>query len=237
MIGVQGLASPIVPIRRRATPVTCAIRHRVRSMRCRPPSLRPGSFPPRSPPPLLTGLFERFTGTMSPSDSSPVPRQLRLLDFLSRPRIALAIGGQTRSPRFRRVPFRHDVVSDPGGATASRIATPHMLPSTCETALASAKLKLSRLNTHPTGSLCTLRERRRRRPRNTRYRAPATAYSGRTHTGWNSPACLAHSTTISIRNAISSPVKYTNRDARPDWSNGARSWPEPHPNSRSVAPH
>ena len=45
------------------------------------------------------------------------------------------------------------------------------------------------------------------------------------------------STTILIRNAISSPVKYTNRDARRHLSNGARSWPKPHTNSRSVAPH
>ena len=65
VISVQGLACPIVPIRRRATPVTCFVRHRVRSMRCRPPSLRPGSFPPRSPPPLIAGLFERFAGVGS----------------------------------------------------------------------------------------------------------------------------------------------------------------------------
>jgi hypothetical protein len=45
---------------------------------------------------------------------------------------------------------------------------------------------------HPTGSLCTLRSRRHRRPRNTRYRAPATAYPCRSSTGWIAPAVLAH---------------------------------------------
>src|SRR5208337_108127 len=45
---------------------------------------------------------------------------------------------------------------------------------------------------HPTESLCTLRARRRRRPRNTRYRAPATAYPRRPSTGRNTPACLEH---------------------------------------------
>src|SRR6267378_334522 len=45
---------------------------------------------------------------------------------------------------------------------------------------------------HPTQSLCTLRARRRRRPRNTRYRAPATAYPDRSLTGRTTPAFLAH---------------------------------------------
>ena len=149
MIGVQGLASPMVPIRRRATPVTCWVRRRVRSMRCRPPSLRPGSFPPRSPPPLVAGLFERFAGTTSPSDSSPAPRQLRLLDFLSRPRIAHATGGQARPPRFRRDPFARDGVFDHGRASTPRIAVPHMSPSTTVTASASTTFGLSRLNSPP----------------------------------------------------------------------------------------
>src|SRR6476646_11867154 len=35
-----------------------------------------------------------------------------------------------RPLRFRRVPFGRDGAFDPGGATASRIAMPHMLPST-----------------------------------------------------------------------------------------------------------
>src|SRR5258708_9552260 len=40
----------------------------------------------------------------------------------------------------------------------------------------------------PARSLCTLRSRRHRRPRNTRYRAPATAYPDRTFTGRITPA-------------------------------------------------
>jgi hypothetical protein len=58
--------------------------------------------------------------------------------FLSRPGIAHATAGQTRSPRFRRVPFLRDVASDPGRATGPRIAAPHMLPSAPLTASAPA---------------------------------------------------------------------------------------------------
>ena len=71
-------------------------------------------------------------------------------------------------------------------------AGPHMLPSTFPTVSASASFWLSRLNTYPTRSLCTLRDSRRRRPRNTRYRAPATAYPDRSSTGRIAPAYLAH---------------------------------------------
>jgi hypothetical protein len=39
--------------------------------------------------------------------------------------------------------------------------------------------------------LCTLRSRRRRRPRNTHYQAGATPYLGRTCTGRTAPAFLA----------------------------------------------
>ena len=137
--GVRGLAAHAVPVRRQATLVTCLIRHGVRGMPCHLPSLQPGPFPPPPPPPFITGLFGRFIGTTSPSDSSPVPRQLRLLDFLSRPGIAAATAGQTRSPRFRRDPFVRDVASDPGRATAPRMTTPHMLPSTPLTVSAPAK--------------------------------------------------------------------------------------------------
>ena len=54
---------------------------------------------------------------MQSSDSSALPRQLRLLGFLPWPGTALAIAGETRSPRFRRDPFARDVFSDPGRAS------------------------------------------------------------------------------------------------------------------------
>ena len=47
---------------------------------------------------------------------------------------------------------------------------------------------LSRLNTVLVVSLCTLQDHRRRRSRNTRYRAGATPYPDRTSTGWIAPA-------------------------------------------------
>jgi hypothetical protein len=42
---------------------------------------------------------------------------------------------------------------------------------------------------HPNQLLCTLRDCRRRRPRNTRYRAGASPYPDRTLTGWTRSAC------------------------------------------------
>jgi hypothetical protein len=171
VIGIPSWAAPAAPIRRRTTPATCEARLGVRSMHCRLPSLRPGAFPPRPPPPFITGLFARFIGTTSPSDPSPAPRQLRLLAFPSRPGIAMATAGQARSPKFRRVRFRSDMVSDPGGATAPRIPVQPVSPSTVLNGSASAMSSFSGLDTYPIRSLCTLRERRHRRPRNNRYRA------------------------------------------------------------------
>ena len=120
-----------------------------RQMRCCLPSLRPAAFPPPSPPPISVGFVRCFNGTTQPSDSSSVPRQLRLLDFLSRPGIAKATAGQTRSPRFRRDPFVRDVASDPGRATVPRITAPHMLPSAVATASAPATSRISWLNPTP----------------------------------------------------------------------------------------
>jgi hypothetical protein len=113
-------------------------------MRCCLPSLRPAAFPPPSPPPISVGFVRCFNGTTQPSDSSSVPRQLRLLDFLSRPGIAQATAGQTRSPRFRRDPFVRDVASDPGRATVPRVTAPHMLPSAIATASAPATSRIYR---------------------------------------------------------------------------------------------
>ena len=137
---------------------------------------------------VLVGFVRGFLGIMQPSDSSPVPRQLRLLDFLSRPGIAHATAGQTRSPRFRRDPFERDVAFDPGRASAPRIAAPHILPSARVNASAPAVSVFRGSIPHPTQLLCTLRRGRHLPRRNTRYQADATPYLGRTFTGWIAPA-------------------------------------------------
>ena len=125
---------------------------------------------------------------MQSSDSSPLPRRLRLLDFPSWPAADRAAVGEMRSPRFRRVPFVRDLVSDPGRATGPRLAAPLMLPSTLWTVSAPALKHISWLNTDPTRLLCTLRRGRHLPRRNTRYQAGATPYLGRTSTGWTAPA-------------------------------------------------
>src|ERR671938_566675 len=89
---------------------------------------------------------------------------------LPRPEAAAATTGDGRSPRFRRDPFVRELVSDPGRATAPRVAAPLVLPSALWTASAPALTLISWLNTDPTRSLCTLRRGRRLPRRNTRYR-------------------------------------------------------------------
>ena len=56
--------------------------------------------------------------------------------------------------RFQRWPSMHDVAHDPGGATPSRLAMAHMLPSLDATSSASAILNLSRLNTDALHGSC-----------------------------------------------------------------------------------
>jgi len=104
----------------------------------------------------------------------PVHHRLRFLTFPMRTSRLCSLWPDMRPLRFRRAPFGRDVAFDPGGATASRIAMPHMLPSTVPSVSASAKFFLSWLNPTPIRSLCTLRTRRRRRLRNTRF--PAARY-------------------------------------------------------------
>ena len=111
--------------------------------------------------------------TTQPSDSSSVPRQLRLLDFLSRPGIAQATAGQTRSPRFRRDPSTRDVASDPR-ATVPRITAPHMLPSAVATASAPAISRISRLN--PTPQMITVYASPWSSPPTTQHSLPGGRY-------------------------------------------------------------
>src|SRR6202041_1373122 len=74
----------------------------------------------------------------------PVHHRLRFLTFPMRTSRLCSLWPDMRPLRFRRVPFGRDVAFDPGGATASRIAMPHMLPSTVPSVSASAKLLLYR---------------------------------------------------------------------------------------------
>ena len=126
------------PVRMRVASGTCRTRHCVRSMRRNAPSLRPAAFPPHSPPPTRSAMFE----ASSLLCSRPTPPAFRIGDaltsFPTRPTTTRAAVGGRRSPRFRRVPFRRDVASDPGRATAPRMAAPPMLPSTFPTVSASA---------------------------------------------------------------------------------------------------
>src|SRR5208283_1337681 len=91
------------------------------------------------------GFVRGITGNMQSSDSSPLPRRLRLLDFPSWPGASLW-PGEMRSPKFRRLPSIRNGVSDHGRAVAPRVTVHNMLPSTEPNVSASAILKLSRLN-------------------------------------------------------------------------------------------
>jgi hypothetical protein len=125
-------------IRVSAPLVTHRGRHCVRGVLQHRPFSPTGSLPSALSATAPHGFVRGFLQYYGPIRLLAVPRQLRLLDFLSRPGIAHATAGQTRSPRFRRVPFLRDVASDPGRATGPCIAAPHMLPSAPLTASAPA---------------------------------------------------------------------------------------------------
>ena len=79
----------------------------------------------------------------------PVHHRLRFLTFPVRASRLCSLWPDMRPLRFRRAPFGRDGTFDPGGATASRIVMPHMLPSTVPSVSASAKFFLSWLNPPP----------------------------------------------------------------------------------------
>jgi len=79
----------------------------------------------------------------------PVHHRLRFLTFPMRASRLCSLWSDMRPLRFRRVPFGRDVAFDPGGATASRITMPHILPSTVPSVSASATLLISWLNPPP----------------------------------------------------------------------------------------
>src|ERR1700738_961027 len=94
-----------------------------------------------------------------------------------------------RPLRFRRVPFGRDGTFDPGGATASRIAMPHILPSTVPSVSASATFFLSWLNPPP--HPITVYASHAPSPTTAQHSLPGGAlppYRGRSFTGWNASA-------------------------------------------------
>src|ERR1700738_3918627 len=119
----------------------------------------------------------------------PVHHRLRLLTFPMRTRPLCSLWAGMRPLRFRRVPFGRDGTFDPGGATASRIAMPHILPSTVPSVSASATFFLSWLNPppHPITGYASPPPS----PTTAQHSLPGGAlppYRGRSFTGWNASA-------------------------------------------------
>src|ERR1700726_3115726 len=119
----------------------------------------------------------------------PVHHRLRFLTFPMRTSRLCSLWPDMRPLRFRRAPFGRDVAFDPGGATASRIAMPHMLPSTVPSVSASAKFFLSWLN--PTPHPITVYASHPPSPTTAQHSLPGGAlppYRGRSFTGRNASA-------------------------------------------------
>ena len=114
----------------------------------------------------------------------PVHHRLRFLTFPMRASRLCSLWPDMRPLRFRRVPFGRDGTFDPGGATASRIAMPHILPSTVPSVSASAKFFLSWLN--PTPHPITVYASHPPSPTTAQHSLPGGAlppYRGRSFTG------------------------------------------------------
>src|ERR1700758_1356897 len=119
----------------------------------------------------------------------PVHHRLRFLTFPMRASRLCSLWSGMRPLRFRRVPFGRDVAFDPGGATASRIVMPHMLPSTVPSVSASAKFFLSWLNPPP--HPITVYASHPPSPTTAQHSLPGGAlppYRGRAFTGRNASA-------------------------------------------------
>src|SRR5215469_5685718 len=119
----------------------------------------------------------------------PVHHRLRLLTFPMRTSRLCSLWPDMRSLRFRRVPFGRDVAFDPGGATASRVAIPHILPSTVPSVSASATFFLSWLNPPP--HPITVYASHPPSPTTAQHSLPGGAllpYRGRSFTGRNASA-------------------------------------------------
>src|SRR6266850_354847 len=119
----------------------------------------------------------------------PVHHRLRFLTFPMRTSRLCSLWPDMRPLRFRRVPFGRDVAFDPGGATASREAIPHILPSTVPSVSASATFFLSWLNPPP--HPITVYASHPPSPTTAQHSLPGGAllpYRGRSFTGRNASA-------------------------------------------------
>src|ERR1700730_9403170 len=119
----------------------------------------------------------------------PVHHRLRLLTFPMRTSRLCSLSPDRSRLRFRRVPFGRDGTFDPGGATASRIAMPHILPSTVPSVSASATFFLSWLDPPP--HPITVYASHPPSPTTAQHSLPGGAlppYRGRSFTGWNASA-------------------------------------------------
>ena len=153
------------------------------------PFPRSAAFPPPSPPLTPVSFVRGFVGyhaavrllTASAAASSP---RLPVVAHIRR-----SGAGEMRSPRFRRVPFIRNGVSDHGRAVAPRMTVRNMLPSTLSTVSASAELSLSRLNI-PLHMIAVYASRPPS-PATTQHLLQGGSllpYPGRTFTGWTTPA-------------------------------------------------
>src|SRR6516164_11189272 len=111
----------------------------------------------------------------------PVHHRLRFLTFPMRASRLCSLWPDMRPLRFRRAPFGRDGTFDLGGATASRIRTCCLRRFRASRPPQNSFFRGS--TPHPIRSLCTLRTRRRRRLRNTRFPAAPPPYRGRSFTG------------------------------------------------------
>jgi hypothetical protein len=164
------------------------------------PVLSPGHASPLTFPPI-----GRLPSTVSAADSRQLCSRLRRYYAAVRlltssatalsPRLPVVAHirqsglGEMRPPRFRRVPFIRNGVSDHGRAVATRISVRNVLPSTLSTASASAKLSLSRLNI-PLHMIAVYASRPPS-PATTQHSLQGGSlppYPRRTFTGWNAPA-------------------------------------------------
>jgi hypothetical protein len=94
-----------------------------------------------------------------------------------------------RSPRFRRVPFIRNGVSDHGRVVAPRMTVRNMLPAAFVTVSASAGLSLSRLNI-PLHMIAVYASwsSSPAPTQHSRQGGSLLPYPGRTFTGWTAPA-------------------------------------------------